>query len=61
MGDLNPTAVDGNNNDSVERANTVLEANNSLGAHILEEKEEWFYQCADNYDVWNSGSYSPMK
>ena len=55
------TVVDENNNDSVERANTVLKANNILGAHILEEKEEWFYQCADNYDIWNSDFYSPKK
>ena len=44
MGDLKPTAIDKNNNDSVERANTVLEPNNILGAHVLEEKEKWFYQ-----------------
>ena len=40
MGDLNPTAVDKNNNDNVERVNTKLRVNNILGAHILEEKEE---------------------
>ena len=51
MGDLKPTAVDKNNNNSVERANTVLEANNILGAHVLKETEQWFYQLADNYDV----------
>ena len=39
----------------------VLEPNNILGVHILEEKEERFYQCVDNYDVWNSDSYSPTK
>ena len=61
MGDLKPTAIDENNNNSVERANTVLEPNNILGAHILEEKEEWFYQWADNYDVWNNDSYTPTK
>ena len=41
-------------------ANTGLEPNNILGAHVLEEKEEWFYQLADNYDVWNN-SYTPTK
>ena len=61
MGDLDPTAVDKNNNNSVERANTVLNANNIVGAHFLEEKGEWFYQCADNFDVWNSDSYPPNK
>ena len=61
MGDLKPTAVDKNNNDSVERINTVLEVNNILSAHVPEEKEECFYQQADNYDIWNSDSYSPTK
>ena len=51
MGDSKPTAVDKNNKNSVERANTVLESNNILGAHVLEKKEEWFYQWTDNYDV----------
>ena len=37
---LDPTAVDDNNNNSVERANTVLKANNILGAYVMEEKEE---------------------
>ena len=35
-----PTTVDNINNNSVERANTVLKANNILGAHVMEEKEE---------------------
>ena len=61
MGDLDPTAIDKNNNNSVERTNAELEANNSLGAHIPEEKDEWLYQCANNYDMWNSDSYSPKK
>ena len=52
--DLNPTTVDNNNNNSVEHSNTVLKTNNILGAvgvRVMEEKEEWFYQCAHNYDV----------
>ena len=40
IGDLDPTAVDNNNNNSVERANTVLKTNNILGAYVMEEKEE---------------------
>ena len=40
MGDLDPTAVDENNNNSVELATTVLKANNILGAHVLEETKE---------------------
>ena len=61
MEDLKPTVVDENNNDSVERTNTILEPNNILGSHVLEEKEEWFYQWVDNYDVWNNDSYTPTK
>ena len=61
MGDLKPTGVDENNNDSVEHANTVLKPNNILGIHVLEEEEEWFYQWTDNYDVWNNDSYTPTK
>ena len=38
-----------------------METNNSLGAHVLEEKEEWFYQCANNYDVRNCDPYPPKK
>ena len=61
IGDLNPTATDNKDNNSVERANTVLNTNNILGAHVMEEKKKWFYQCADNYDVWNSDPYPPEK
>ena len=58
---MKPTDVDKNNNNSVERANTVLEPNNILGARILEKKEEWFYQWANNYDVRHSDSYTSTK
>ena len=34
--------------------------NNTLGAHVVEEKEGWFYKWADNYDVWDDYSYTPM-
>ena len=61
MGDLKPTAIDEDTNGNVEHANNVLEPNSILGARILEEKEEWFYQQADNYDVWNNDSYKPTK
>ena len=58
---MKPTAVDEINNNSVEYANTVLEPNNILGTHVLEEKEKWLYQWADNYDAWNNDSYTPTK
>ena len=51
-GELDPTALEDNNDDSVERANTVLKAKIILDAHVMEEKEEWFNQCVDNYNVW---------
>ena len=34
---------------------------NILGAHLFEQKEEWFYKWVNNYDVWNGNSYSPKK
>ena len=36
-----------------------MKSNNTLGAHVVEEKEEWCYKWADNYDVWNDYSYTP--
>ena len=50
-GDLDPITIDDKDNNSVERANTVLKFNNIPGAHVMEEKEEWFYQCVNNYDI----------
>ena len=38
IGDFDPKAVDNNNNDSVERVNTLLKASNILVAHVMEEK-----------------------
>ena len=61
IGELYSTAVDNDDNNSVERANTVLKTNTILGAHVMEEKGEWFYQCTNNYDVWNIDSYPPKK
>ena len=42
-------------------ADSGLKSNNTLGAHIVEEKEGWFYGWADKYDVWNYYSYTPTK
>ena len=36
-----------------------MEFINTLGAHIVEEKEGWFYGWADKYDVWNDYSHTP--
>ena len=43
MRKLKPVVVDENNNDGMKRADTGLEPNNILGAHVLEEKKEKFY------------------
>ena len=37
-------------------AETGMRSNNTIGAHIVEEKEGWFYEWADKYDVWNDYS-----
>ena len=58
---MKPVVIHENNNDGIKRANTGLEPNNILGAHVLEEKEEWFYEWANNYDMWNDYSYTPTK
>ena len=36
---------------TMKLANTGLKSNNTLGARIVEEKERWFYEWADKYDV----------
>ena len=36
----------------------MIEINNTLGAHIVEETEGWFYEWADTYDEWNSCDYT---
>ena len=53
-----PVIVYENNNGAMKLADTGLKSNNTLDAHIVEEKEEWFYKWADKYDVWNDYSYS---
>ena len=52
----NPQFIPHKHNGGVERVTTELEPDS-----VLEEKEEWFYQWADNYDVWNNDSYTPTK
>ena len=42
-------------------ADTGSKSNNTLGAHIVEEKEEWFYEWADKYDVQNDYFYTPTE
>ena len=61
LGKVKPVVVHGNNNGAMKLADTGLKSNNTLGAHIVEEKEGCFYKWADNYEVWNDYSYTPTK
>ena len=54
---VKPIVVHENNNDAMNLAEAGMESNNTLGAHIVEEMEEWFYGWADKYDVWNNYSH----
>ena len=56
-----PVVVHENNNGTMKLANTRLKSNNTLSAHMAEEKEGWFYEWADKYDVGNDFSYTPAK
>ena len=41
-------------------AEAGMESSNTLGTHIVEEKEGWFYRWADKYDAWNNYSHTSM-
>ena len=51
-----PQSIARKNNSGVERFNTEFEPNS-----VFKKKAEWFYQWAENYDVWNNNSYTPTK
>ena len=53
-----PIVVHENNNSAMKLAEAGMEPNNTLGAHIMEEKEGWFYWWADKYNVWNNYSHT---
>ena len=61
LGDNINDANNGNNHNSTNLANNGLKSNNTLGAHIVEEKEGWFYEWADTYDEWNNYYHTPTK
>ena len=61
LGKAKSVVVYENNNGNMKLADTGLKSNNTLGAHIVEEMEGWFYGWADKYDVWNDYSYTPTK
>ena len=52
----NPQFIAHKHNRGVKQVNTEL-----VPDIVLEEKEELFYQWADNYDVWNDNPYTPTK
>ena len=58
LGKAKPVVVHENNNGAMKLAEAGMEPNNTLGAHIMEEKEGWFYGWADKYDVWNDYSHT---
>ena len=43
LGKAKPVVVHENNNGAMKLADTGLKSNNTLGAHVVEEKEGWFY------------------
>ena len=61
LGKVKPAVIHENNHGNTKITDTRLKSNNTIGAHIVEEKEEWFYGLADKYDVCNDYSYTPTK
>ena len=61
LGKIKPVVVHENNNGNMKLTKTRLKSNNTLGDHIVEVKEGWFYRWADIYDVWNDYSDTPTK
>ena len=61
LGKTKPVVVHKNNHGNTELVNTELKSNNILGAHIVEEKERWFYRWADTYDECNNYYYKPTE
>ena len=61
LGKAKPVVVHEINHGNTKLTDTELKSNNILGAHILEEKEGWFYEWADTYHEWNKYYYIPMK
>ena len=59
LGKVKPVVVHEKNDGAMKLADTGLKLNNTLGAHVMEEKEGWFYEWADKYDVWNDYSHTP--
>ena len=56
-----PVIVHESNNGNMILADTELKFNNTLGVHIVEEKEGWVYGWASKYDVWKNYPCIPTK
>ena len=48
-----------NSHDETILVDNGLKSNNYIGAHIVEEKEESFYDWVDTYNEWNGYYYTP--
>ena len=49
------------NHDETVPTNDVLEQNNTIGAHIVEENDNSFYEWMDTYDEWNGYYHTPTE
>ena len=47
--------------DNTTLADNGLKSNNTIGTHIVEEKEKWFYEWVDTYDGWNNYYHTPTE
>ena len=50
-----------NNHDNSNLVDNGLNSNNIIGAHIVEEKDEWSYEWSDMYDHWNDYYHIPAE
>ena len=50
-----------NSHDKTILANNGLKSNNNIGAHIVEEKEESFYDWVNTYDEWDGYYHTPTE
>ena len=50
-----------NNHDNSNLVDNGLNSNNTIGAHIVEEKDEWSYEWSDTYDQWNDYYHIPAE
>ena len=50
-----------NFHDSLNLVDDRLNSNNTIGAHIVEEKDESSYEWADKYNQWNDYYHIPAE